>query len=83
MIKSQKLPIFPIIIHSPHKRPNFDSKSYFDESKVILYSFSKISQVVADPFALALFSPPLALSTKTGSILAQKPHCLTKIVNYE
>jgi hypothetical protein len=29
------------------------------------------SQVVADPFiALALFSPPLASSTKTGSILA-------------
>jgi hypothetical protein len=66
MIKSQKLPLFPIIKHSPHKRPNFDSKSYFDKSKVILYSFSKISQVAADPFALALFSPPLALSTKNG-----------------
>jgi hypothetical protein len=83
MIKSQKLPIFPIIKHYPHKRPNFDSKSYFDKSKVLLYSFSKISQVVADLFALTLFSPPLAVSTKTGSILALKPHCLTKIVNYE
>jgi hypothetical protein len=83
MIKSKKLPLFPIIKHSPHKRPNFDSKSYFDKSKVLLYSFSKILQVVADPFALALFSPPLALSTKTGSILALKPHCLIKIVNYE
>jgi hypothetical protein len=83
MIKSQKLPLFPIIKHSPHKRPNFDSKSYFDKSKVLLYFFSKISQVVADPFSLALFSPPLALSTKTGSILALKPHCLTKIINYE
>jgi hypothetical protein len=80
MIKSQKLPLFPIIKYSPHKRPNFD---YFDKSKVLLYSFSKISQVVADPFVLALFSPPLALSTKTGLILALKPHCLTKIVNYE
>jgi hypothetical protein len=30
----------------------------------------KTSQVVADPFALALISPPLALSTKTGSLLA-------------
>jgi hypothetical protein len=87
MIKSQKLPLFPIIKHSPHKRPNFDSKSYFDKSKVILYSFSKISQdkrpnfdsksyfekskvilyyfskisqVAADPFALALFSPPFS-----------------------
>jgi hypothetical protein len=27
--------------------------------------------VVADPFALALFSPPLASSTKTGSLLAR------------
>jgi hypothetical protein len=26
--------------------------------------------VVADPFALALISPPLALSTKTGSFVA-------------
>jgi hypothetical protein len=83
MIKSQKLPLFPIIKHSPYKRPNFDSKSYFDKSKVLLYYFSKISQVVADPFALVLFAPPLALSTKTESILALKPHCLTKIVNYE
>jgi hypothetical protein len=54
-------------------RPKFDSNSYFDKSKILLYSFSKISQVVADPFALALFSPPLALSTKTGSILAPNP----------
>jgi hypothetical protein len=37
---SQKLPLFPVIKHSPHKRPNFDSKSYFDKSKVLLYSFS-------------------------------------------
>jgi hypothetical protein len=32
--------------------------------------FSKFTQVVADPFALALISPPLALSTKTRSFLA-------------
>jgi hypothetical protein len=54
MIKSRKLPLFPIIKHSLHNRPNFDSKSYFDKSKVLLYSFS---QVVPDPFALAFFSP--------------------------
>jgi hypothetical protein len=30
---------------------------------------------------LALTSPPLASSTKTGSFLALKPHCLTKIFN--
>jgi hypothetical protein len=66
MIKSQKLPLFPIIKHSPHKRPNFDNKSILTNQKF----YSKISQVEADPFALALFSPPLALSTKTGSFLA-------------
>jgi hypothetical protein len=30
---------------------------------------------------LALISPPLASSTKTGSFLALEPHCLTKNVN--
>jgi hypothetical protein len=63
MIKSQKLPLFPIIKHSPHNRPNFDSKSYFAKSKVLLYSFS---QVVADPFALALFSPPFGIKHQNG-----------------
>jgi hypothetical protein len=79
----QKLPLFPIINISPHKRPTFDKR---DNKRVLtnqkLYStIFKISQVVADPFiasqvvadpfiALALFSPHLASSTKTGSILA-------------
>jgi hypothetical protein len=80
----QKLPIFPIINTSPHKKPTFDKKSqqeYFDKTKALFYYFQN-SQVVADPFiALALFSPPLASSTKTGSILALEPHCLTKIFN--
>jgi hypothetical protein len=45
-------------------------QEYFDKQKLELYYFQN-SQVVADPFiALALFSPPLASSTKTGSILA-------------
>jgi hypothetical protein len=69
----QKLPLFPIINHSPHKRPTFDKRDkqeYFDKQKTLTLLFQN-SQVVADPFlALALFSPPLALSTKTGSILA-------------
>jgi hypothetical protein len=34
------------------------------------HNFGQILQVVADPFALALISPPLALSTKTESLLA-------------
>jgi hypothetical protein len=45
-------------------------QEYFDKQKLELYYFQN-SQVVVDPFiALALFSPPLASSTKTGSILA-------------
>jgi hypothetical protein len=39
--------------------------------------------VVADPFALALISPPLALSTKTGSFFPFNPIAETKIVNQE
>jgi hypothetical protein len=58
---------------------DFDKpKVVFDKPKALFYYFQN-SQVVADPFiALALFSPPLASSTKTGSILALEPHCLTK-----
>jgi hypothetical protein len=80
----QKLPLFPIIKHSPLKRPTFDER---DNKRVLtdqkLYStIFQNSQVVADPFiALALISPHLALSTKTGSFFALKPHCLTKIIN--
>jgi hypothetical protein len=51
----------------------------FDKPKALFYYFQN-SQVVADPFiSLALFSPTLASSTKTESILALKPHCLSKI----
>jgi hypothetical protein len=47
-----------------------DKQEIFDKPKALFYYFQN-SQVVADPFlALALFSPPLASSTKTGSILA-------------
>jgi hypothetical protein len=34
--KIQKLPLFPIIKHSPHQRPTFDNKrhkEYFDKNK--------------------------------------------------
>jgi hypothetical protein len=71
--KSSKTPPFPIIKPSPHKRPTFDNKRQtrvFWQIKTLTLFFQN-SQVVADPFlALALFSPPLASSTKTGSILA-------------
>jgi hypothetical protein len=68
--------IFLIIKNSPPQETKFCNKSILDKSKVLTLLFSKFtggfqnSQVVADPFALALISPPLALSTKTGSFLA-------------
>jgi hypothetical protein len=68
MIECLKLPLFPIIIDSPHKRPNFAIRVFWTNQKFYFYFFQN-SQVVADPFALALISPPLALSTKTGSLL--------------
>ena len=57
----QKLPLFPIVNYSPHKKPTFDKR---DNKRVLtnqkLYStIFKVSQVVADPsIALAfIFSP--------------------------
>jgi hypothetical protein len=44
--KIQKLPLFPIIKDSPHKRPTFDKKrhlEYFDKTKVLTLLFSKFS----------------------------------------
>jgi hypothetical protein len=40
-----------------------------DKIQILTLLFSKFTSV-ADPFALALISPPLALSTKTGKLLA-------------
>jgi hypothetical protein len=64
-----KTPPFPIIINSPHKRPIFAIRVFW-QTKNSNATIFKISQVVADPFALALISPHLALSTKTGPFLA-------------
>jgi hypothetical protein len=64
-----KTPHFPIIINSPHKRPNFAIRVFW-QTKNSDSTIFKISQVVVDPFALAFISPPLASSTKTGSFLA-------------
>jgi hypothetical protein len=44
--KIQQLPLFPIIKHSPHKRPTFDKKRHlenFDKTKVLTLLFSKFS----------------------------------------
>jgi hypothetical protein len=62
-----KTPPFPIIINFPPQEAKFCNKSKIKSSNSTIF---KISQVVADPFALALISPPLALSTKTRSLLA-------------
>jgi hypothetical protein len=50
--KIQKLPPFPIIKHSPHKRPTFDKKrhlEYFDKTKALTLLFQN-SQVVAEEY---------------------------------
>jgi hypothetical protein len=55
--------------NSPPQETKFCNKSILDKSKTNSTIF-KILKWLADPFALALISPPLALSTKTGSFLA-------------
>ena len=67
----QKLPLFPIIKILPHKRPNFAIRVFWANHKFLLYYFQKSTSGWLIHFALALISPPLALSTKTGTFLAQ------------
>ena len=66
--KISKLPLFPIINTSPHKKPTFhrrDNKS-FDKTKALPYYF-QISQVVADPFiALAFIFSPFGIKHQNG-----------------
>ena len=80
-----KLPLFPIINISPHKKPTFDKR---DTKRVLtnqkLYStifkisFFKISQVVADPFiALAFIFSPFGIKHQNGinlGLLTPLPH---------
>jgi hypothetical protein len=63
LIKTPKTPLFPIIKFLPHKRAFFWNKRILS-----LKAFEKFTQVVADPVALALNSPPLAISTKTEEL---------------
>jgi hypothetical protein len=69
LIKYQKLPLFPIIEILLHKRPNFAIR-VIGQNTNFNFSIFEIYKWLADPFALALISPPLALSTKTGKLLA-------------
>jgi hypothetical protein len=58
------------------------SSLFYSQLLQTLFYYFQNSQVVANPFvALALFSPPLALSAKTGSILALKPIASPKSSN--
>jgi hypothetical protein len=41
LIKSQKLPLFPIVINSPHKRPNFAIRVFWTNQKFLTLLFSK------------------------------------------
>jgi hypothetical protein len=41
MIKIQKLPPFPIVMNSPHKRPNFAIRVFWTNPKVLTRLFSK------------------------------------------
>jgi hypothetical protein len=54
---------------SPHKRPNLQLE-LFGQNINSNSTVFKIHKWLADPFALALISPPLALSTKTEKLLA-------------
>jgi hypothetical protein len=76
----QKLPLFPIINTSPHKRPTFDER---DNKRVLtnqqLYSIIfKNSQVVADLFiALAFIFSPFGIKHQNGINLGPRtplPH---------
>jgi hypothetical protein len=68
-ISKKKLPLFPIINTSPHKKPTFDRR---DNKRVLtnqeLYStIFKNSQVVADPFiALAFIFSPFGIKHRNG-----------------
>jgi hypothetical protein len=67
--KPEKLPLFTIIKFLPHKRVVFFAIRGFGQRN----KYTKIlknSQVVVDPVALALISPPLALSPKTEELVA-------------
>jgi hypothetical protein len=41
LIKSQKLPLFPIVINSPYKRPNFAIRVFWTNQKVLTLLFLK------------------------------------------
>jgi hypothetical protein len=65
-----KTPPFSHNQNYPPQETKFCNKSILDKSQILTLLFFKFLKWLADPVALALISPPLALSTKTGSLLA-------------
>jgi hypothetical protein len=65
-----KTPPFPIIKFLPYKRAVFAIRGFRSKTKYSHTNILKNTQVVVDPVALALISPPLALSTKTEELFA-------------
>jgi hypothetical protein len=64
----QKLPLFPTINISPHKKPTFDNKK---QTRVTLTLLFQNSQVVADPFiCFSLIFSPFGIKHQTGLTLA-------------
>ena len=72
-IRFDQVPKTPPFSHnqiSPPQESDFCNKRVLIKNQVFLhFKFLKNSQVVADPVALALISPPLALSTKIEELL--------------
>jgi hypothetical protein len=68
LIKCHKLPPFPIAKILPHKRSIFAIRGILSKHKDSNSTIFEIHKWLADPFALALISTPLALSTKTGGL---------------
>jgi hypothetical protein len=72
-----KTPPFPIIKLLPYKRPIFAIRGFWTKHKDSNSTIFEIHKWLADPFALVLISPPLALSTKIGDLfgsLTPLPH---------
>jgi hypothetical protein len=71
--KIDQVPKTPPFSHNQNFSPTRDQilqLEYFGQIKNSNSTIFKILKWLADPIALAFISPPLALSTKTGSRLA-------------
>ena len=67
--KIQKLPPFPIIKRSPHKRPTFDNRrqqEYFDKTKALTLLFSKFSSGSWSISCFGLIFSPFGIKHQNG-----------------